>query len=117
MKYSVEVVKLGDMVEEFIQEKMIIIFNENAPAELAEISVLHTVDTLKEDVKVGDTISIGDLKYEVVAVGDEANKTLKELGHCTFKFKDSNTVDLPGVINLKGEELKEINISDSISIY
>ena len=117
MKYSVKVVGLGDMVNEFIQEKMLIIFNEDAPAELAEISVLHTADTLKGDVNVGDIVSIGDLKYEVVAVGDEVNKTLKELGHCTFKFKDSNTVDLPGVINLKGEELKEIVIGNLINIY
>ena len=117
MKYSVNVVKLGEMVEEFIGEKMLIIFNENAPEELAEISVLHTKDVLKEDVEVGDTMTIGDVKYEVVAVGWEANKTLRELGHCTFKFKDSDTADLPGVINLKGEELKEIKIGETISIY
>lgn len=117
MKYSVKVVKLGEMVEEFIGEKMLIIFNEDAPEELAEISVLHTKDELKEDVKVGDTIAIGNMEYEVIAVGSEANKTLKELGHCTLKFKDSHTPDLPGVINLKGEELKEIKEGDTISIY
>jgi glucitol/sorbitol PTS system EIIA component len=117
MKYSVKVVKLGEMVQEFIEEKMLIIFNENAPEELAEISVLHTIDALKEDVEVGDTIEIGNIKYEVVAVGWEANKTLRELGHCTLKFKNSNTADLPGVINLRGEELKEIKIGETISIY
>ncbi|MBV1817746.1 PTS glucitol/sorbitol transporter subunit IIA [Anaerosalibacter bizertensis] len=117
MKFSGEIVKLGDMVEEFIKERMIIIFNEDAPDELAEISAIHNSNILKEDVKVGDTVLIGNLKYEVVAVGDGANKTLKELGHCTFKFKDSNIADLPGVINLKGDDLKELKIGYEISIY
>lgn len=117
MKYLVEIVKLGEMVEEFIEEKMLIIFNENVPEELAEISVLHTRDELKEDVKVGDTVAIGNVKYEVVAVGGEANKTLRELGHCTLKFKNCDTADLPGVIHLKGEKLKGIKIGETISIY
>ncbi len=40
--YSTIVKDLGPMAEDFIGEKMIILFNENAPAELAEFCVLHT---------------------------------------------------------------------------
>ncbi len=117
MKYFVKVVEVGDKVEELLSEKMLIIFNENIPKELAEISVLHNIYELKQDIVTGDTVKIRNLKYEIVAVGKEANKTIKELGHCTFKFNDSEVPDLPGVINLKGKELKTIEIGDFISIY
>lgn len=117
MKYSVKVVKVGEMVKEFIEGNMLIIFNEDVPEELADISATHTKDELREEIQAGDTMIIGDSKYMVVAVGSEANKTLKELGHCTLKFKDSTFVDLPGVINLKGEKLKKVKIGDIISIY
>ena len=39
--YSTIVKDLGPMAEDFIGEKMIILFNENAPAELAEFCVLE----------------------------------------------------------------------------
>ena len=44
--YSTIVKDLGPMAEDFIGEKMIILFNENAPAELAEFCVLHTGNEL-----------------------------------------------------------------------
>lgn len=39
--YNTEVNKLGIMVEEFYGEKMIILFKDNAPEELADYCVLH----------------------------------------------------------------------------
>jgi PTS system glucitol/sorbitol-specific IIA component len=118
MKYSVTVVGMGEMVKDLIEENMLILFNENAPDELAEISVLHTIDKIKADVEIGDTIVIGNKKFTVTAVGDEANGTLKELGHCTFKFKNFNEKELPGVIILEGKHnIEDIKIGDIISIY
>jgi PTS system glucitol/sorbitol-specific IIA component len=116
MKYKVEVVKIGDLVEELLGENMLILFNSNAPEELAEISVLHTTNDLKEDVKPGDIIKIGDIEYSVTGVGSEANSTLKELGHCTLKFNGSSTPELPGIINLDGD-IPNIKEGDTISIY
>jgi PTS system glucitol/sorbitol-specific IIA component len=108
MKYSVTVVGMGEMVKDLIEENMLILFNENAPDELAEISVLHTIDKMKADVEIGDTI----------VIGNEANGTLKELGHCTFKFKNFNEKELPGVIILEGKHnIEDIKIGDIISIY
>ena len=36
---------------------------------------------MKGDIEVGDTIIIAEKAFEVTAVGDEAQKTFKELGH------------------------------------
>ncbi len=117
MKYKVEIVKLGETSKELMEAGMVIIFNENAPAELAEISVLHTIAEIEGEVEVGDTIKISGIEYKVTAVGDEANKTLKQLGHCTFKFNGLDTVDLPGVINLEDKGIPEIKIGSCIEIY
>lgn len=116
MKFEVEIIKIGDLVEELLLENILIIFKSEAPDELAEISVLHTMDDLKENVELGDTIKIGDIEYNVTAVGTEVNKTLRQLGHCTFKFNGSSEPDLPGVINLDGCT-PGIKVGDIISIY
>lgn len=116
MKFETEIIKMGEMVEELLEGDMLIIFNENIPEDLAEISVLHKGSVLKENVVVGDTIKIGNFEYEITCVGSTANNTLRELGHCTFKFDGSTTPSLPGVINLKGDKLDITDIAEGDSI-
>ena len=59
MKYDVTVTGLGPMALEFLDPSMempfIILFNESAPAELAELAVLHTEAELTEAPAAGDT--------------------------------------------------------------
>lgn len=116
MNYKSKITIIGEIALDFLKQDMLIIFNNNAPAELAEISVLHTIEEVKEDICVGDIITISSKEYEVTAVGNEANKTFRQLGHCTFKFSGSLKAALPGHIELKGEGIPEINIGDYIEI-
>ena len=63
MKYQSKIVGLGPDALAFLEDEdmnFIIIFNEDAPPELAELSVLHTKAELKEDPAVGDTLKIGN---------------------------------------------------------
>ena len=63
MKYQSKIVGLGPDALAFLEDEdmnFIIIFNEDAPPELAELSVLHTKSELKEDPAVGDTLKIGN---------------------------------------------------------
>ena len=107
MKYDVTITGLGDMALEFLNPAMempfIILFNDNAPAELAELAVLHTEAELTEAPAPGDTMKIGQKVYKITAVGDEAIHTLKELGHCTIAFKGDSEPYRPGCIQLDGE--------------
>ncbi|MFZ7120390.1 MAG: PTS glucitol/sorbitol transporter subunit IIA [Eubacteriaceae bacterium] len=116
MKYQVTIRKIGEIALDFLSEDMLIIFNENAPAELAEISVLHTIGELNEDVKVGDMVVICNETYVVTAIGDEANHTLKTMGHCSLKFDGLNMPQLPGTIHLKGKINPNIIIGGNITI-
>ena len=117
MKYSSEITGWGSEAKAFLKElNYIILFNDNAPSELAEISILHTAE-LHGDIAVGDTVIIGDKVFEITAVGDEAQHTFKELGHATINFAGRDVPDLPGHIMLKGDEpLTEEDIQKGVKI-
>ncbi len=116
MDYKTTITGIGDMALDFLEQDMLIVFNENAPAELKDLSVHHTAATLDKDVKVGDVVLFGDESYVVTAVGDEANHTLRTMGHCTFKFTGSDAVQLPGHIELAGERRPSIEIGKQFEI-
>ena len=118
MKYSSKITGWGSEAKAFLGElNYVILFNDNAPSELAEISILHSVSELKGEIKVGDTFIIADKVFDVTAVGDEAQKTFKELGHATINFAGRNVPDLPGHIMLKGDEaLTEDDIVEGAKI-
>lgn len=116
MKYKSTVTFLGEMVADFLKEDFVIIFNNNAPSGMAEISVLHTIEEMNGLIEIGDQIILGENKFFVTAVGEEANKTFSELGHCTLKFTGNDQVELPGQVELKGNGTPEIKIGDVIEI-
>ena len=106
MKYHTKVTGWGEDALEFLSEDMnfIVIFNENAPEELKEISVLHTISQLGEDPAPGDTLILGGKVFDITAVGEEAKHTLRTLGHCTINFNGGNEAERPGMIMVKGDE-------------
>ncbi len=116
MDYKATITGIGPMALDFLSESMLIVFNENAPAELAEIAVLHKECLVEKDIKVGDVVAFGDSSYVVTAVGEEANHTFKKMGHCTFKFTGKDAVELPGHIELSGESLPDIKIGDMLEV-
>ena len=83
MKYDVTVTGIGDMAFAFLDPEMemrfVVLFDDNAPAELAELALLHTKGALTEAPAPGDTMKIGEKTYKVTAVGDEAIHTLATL--------------------------------------
>ena len=96
MKYDVKITGLGSMAMEFLDPAMemqfVILFNDDAPPELADMAILHTAGTLSEDPAPGDTLKLGSKTYKITAVGDEAVHTLKEMGHCTLAFSSDTPV-------------------------
>lgn len=116
MSYKTTVTEIGPMVQDFIGEKMIILFNDNAPEALREMAVLHTIEDVEEPIAVGDTIIISGKEYQVTAVGDEANETFKTMGHCTFSFHGGDTAKIPGHVELKGDGMPEFTVGCTIEI-
>lgn len=104
-KYEAAIIEIGVMVDELLRQGILILFDKTAPPELQEISVVHTGASLEEDVEVGDLIVLGDFSYKVTAVGEIANRNLRNIGHACLKFDGRNLPELPGDIHLYGDEL------------
>lgn len=123
MKFQVKVVGHGVDALSFLNDtdnSFFILFNENAPEELAEISVLHTFSEVFQEPKAGDTMKIGEKEFKITAVGVEAPYTLRELGHCTVNFGGGEEAALPGCIMLEGSEKvteADFQAGTEISIY
>ena len=60
----------------------------------------HTPSELTGDIAPGDTLTIGKQKYKVTRVGENANDTIRESGHCTLLFNAKGS--MPGQIELEG---------------
>lgn len=115
--FNTKVVKLGEMANEFIAEKMVILFQENVPDELAEYCVLHTGHQLIGTVQAGDILIFAGREYKIVYVGDEVQKNLGNLGHITLKFNNNcEGENLEGSLYLEDKEVVSIGIGDEISI-
>ncbi len=115
-KYKTTVTAIGDLAEELLQQKMMVLFDSTAPMELQEISVIHTGGILTKEVIDGDFMILGNLTYTITAVGEVANKNLKNIGHVCLKFDARTSPELPGDVHLKGEKLPLIIIGDTITI-
>ncbi|MBN9653395.1 PTS glucitol/sorbitol transporter subunit IIA [Halobacillus sp. GSS1] len=114
--YYTEVTELGEMVMEFLEEKMIILFKQGAPAELEEFCVSHEINQLKEDIQPNDTLKVNDQAFQITGVGSAVNKNLASLGHITLKFDGSQEPELPGTLSLEDVDVPEISQGDVLEI-
>ena len=105
VKYETIIKKVGEMVEEGLEENLIILFNDDAPEMYHEYCLLHTINELTEEVKTGDIFCIDSEEYKITAVGSGANKTLGELGHATIKFDGSLEAENPGTIHVEAKTI------------
>ena len=123
MKYKATITGAGPEALEFLSPELdlnfVIIFNEDAPAELAELAILHTVGVLEGTPEPGDTFKLGKKTYKITAVGSEAVHTLATLGHCTLAFSPDETAYRPGCIMLDGVPVtrEDISLGETIEIY
>lgn len=107
MKFSATITGWGEDALGFLAEKdlnFVIIFNDNAPEELKEISILHTPSQVFVEPTPGDTLMFCGKAFDITAVGEEAKYTLRTLGHCTLSFQGGTEPERPGCIMLEGTD-------------
>lgn len=116
--YSTIVKNLGPMAEDFIGEKMIILFNENAPAELAEFCLIHKGNNLTDTIEIGDILQINNTEYKIVAVGSEVQKNLANLGHIALRFNSNeDNESLEGSLYLEDKPISLPEVGTEIAIF
>ncbi|WKY45267.1 PTS glucitol/sorbitol transporter subunit IIA [Eubacteriaceae bacterium ES2] len=114
--YKTRITAIGEMVPDLLKSGLLVVFNENAPLALQEITVLHTIGSLKQPVKTGDLILFADQEYQVTAVGSQASQTLLKLGHCTFSFSGKSQTLNPGWIEVTGVQKPVLKTGDYFEI-
>lgn len=107
--YLTEVTEIGPEVEEMLEAGFLIMFEDGAPPELAEMSVLHkTSEKRDEPPEPGDVLAVGSKEFRITAVGDKAWKNVLDLGHASFKFDGAEEPELPGQICVEQEGYEDL---------
>jgi len=102
--YLTEVTEIGPEVAEFLEAGLLILFQQGAPPELAEIAVLHDPSSRREEPpEPGDVLEIEGHEFRITAVGYKAWQNVRDLGHAVFKFDGASEPELPGQIHLEGQ--------------
>lgn len=94
--YESSVTQVGAQVAPFLGHQVMILFGADSPPELHDISVLHRAAIAEDGPRPGDTIHIGDVPLEVLAVGDVVRDNLLNLGHLDLKADGRTEPKLPG---------------------
>lgn len=116
-KYTARITSIGELAGEFINEGILVFFSNTAPEELHEHAVVHDcTDPQTEEVKVGDTVSIGGHDFPVLAVGPVANDNLRSLGHLVLKFNGLSEPEMQGDVNVPEGEIPAIAPGSQLTI-
>ena len=116
IKYDCTITNIGPYVSEFLDAGIVVLFGADAPEELIEFSIIHDGKELKDDLKPGDKVWIDQNSFDILAVGEIANKNFSNLGHLILKFNGENEPEMPGDVCLEKVELPEIIIGSKIKI-
>ncbi|TRZ56555.1 MAG: PTS sorbitol transporter subunit IIA [Streptomycetaceae bacterium] len=114
--YSTTVTAVGELVSDFAEQGVLVFFGKNAPLELHEFSIIHTPDVQKRAPQVGDTITLANNEYNVLAVGSVASDNLLNLGHLDLKANGLTEPEMPGDVNVEATVLPTVQIGDRLIV-
>ncbi|MGX7075634.1 MULTISPECIES: PTS glucitol/sorbitol transporter subunit IIA [Globicatella] len=115
--YQTKVVNIGSEAKMFIEEKMVVLFGENAPAELADYTFNIIVNPLDGEIEPGMKLRINNQEYIVTAVGNAVKKNLEDLGHITIRFTGEKVAELAGTLYVEDKQIDDIQIGTEIALY
>ncbi|VVE55696.1 PTS glucitol/sorbitol transporter subunit IIA [Pandoraea sputorum] len=97
--FQTVITRIGVEVQSLLAGGVLILFSDGAPAELADVSILHRVAHVDARVpRIGAVLRIGAIRAVVTAVGPGAWNKMGELGHVVITFNDARFDERPGVI-------------------
>lgn len=114
--YENAVKAVGSQVNSFAGADFIILFGDEAPAELKDFCYSVDVNPVNGDICPGQTVKFDDQVYTITAVGNEAPVTLKGLGHCTIRFSGDTQAEMAGTIYVSPTTMPTIGEGTKIQI-
>ncbi|WP_053218245.1 PTS glucitol/sorbitol transporter subunit IIA [Virgibacillus senegalensis] len=114
--YQTEIKKIGKDAKAFEAEKMMVLFGENAPAELADFCYIIDVNPVEKEITEDSKLTIDGTTYGITKVGSAVNKNLNDLGHITLRFNGSTEAEQSGTLYLEDAELVTVEVGSKITI-
>jgi PTS system glucitol/sorbitol-specific IIA component len=114
--YQTTIKNIGNDAKAFEAEKMMILFGDNAPSELADFCYVIDLVSVDEDITVEHTLKLDNVSYRITCVGDAVRKNLNDLGHITLKFDGSTTAGQSGSLYLEDKEIVDVKPGSTITI-
>ncbi len=114
--FETTVKEIGKEAELFKEEKIVILFGEDAPESLADYCYNIEIETAKAAIQPGMSLSFDKENYSITAVGRVVRKNLDELGHITIKFDGSPTAELPGTLYVEAKKMPTIAVGTRVKI-
>ncbi|MGQ5288194.1 PTS glucitol/sorbitol transporter subunit IIA [Pectobacterium actinidiae] len=108
---------VGEHAALFLAEKRLILFSDNAPKDIRDYCITHHDGELIKPLSVHHKMELFGITYSISAIGDVANKNLKELGHITLLFDGAEKAELPGTLHLTGQIPKVLSAQGKITFF
>ena len=98
--FRTRVTKVGPEALELVEGAILILFPEGAAPELAEVAVLHRVESAPTAAApaVGAELKIGEVSARLTAIGDAAWRKIADIGHVVINFNGADVTPRPGEI-------------------
>ncbi|MFT8319841.1 MAG: PTS glucitol/sorbitol transporter subunit IIA [Bacillus sp. (in: firmicutes)] len=114
--YENKVQSIGAFANSFLEEKMIILFGNEAPQDLRDFCYNIQVVHVDGEIKPGQKLYINSDKFEITSVGDVVQRNLTTLGHISIRFDGSTIPELPGTLYLENKDVPTIELGTELKI-
>ncbi|WP_040978411.1 PTS glucitol/sorbitol transporter subunit IIA [Oceanobacillus jeddahense] len=114
--YQTVIKDTGTNANEFLEEKMVILFGEEAPDDLKDFCYIVNVSPVKGEIKAGQSIYINEEKFNITSVGTIVKQNLESLGHITIRFDGSEVPELSGTLYLESKNIPSLGTGTQIKI-
>ncbi|KGE19048.1 PTS glucitol/sorbitol transporter subunit IIA [Paenibacillus wynnii] len=115
--YETKITKIGKSVYDFVEDKIFVLFGDNAPADVADYCLLITINEIKGEINKGDFLLLGNHQYKITSVGSKVAKNLEQLGHITLQFDGRESDGLPGTLYLENTDFHKPEEGAEIKIF
>ncbi len=114
--YENQIKSIGSLANSFLEEKMFILFGNEAPQELKDYCFNIDVLNVNGEIQAGQVLYINDEPFEITSVGDVVQRNLTTLGHITLRFDGTISPELPGTLYLENKEIPPIELGTELKI-
>ncbi len=114
--YKTTVKGIGAEAKLFENEKLLILFGENAPDTLKDYCYNIEVLPIEQTIASGMKLQFDHQSFQITAVGDQVQKNLSDLGHISINFNGEKLAELPGTLYVEAKTYPQVSIGTVITI-